>query len=329
VVRIWLTMILMVLGCRATTPRVPVTLEGEIFGATWMVTLVNANPVGLRHRIEQVLADVEASVSSWREDSDVNRINHAAVGEGVSVAPLTASLLTQATALHATSRGSFDITIAPLLDVWGFSSRTKGKVHQLPTATAVTAARSQLGVSHVVVSGTTVVRTAPITIDITSIGDGAAAAVVMALLRREGVTDALVDVAGEVVVIGNGVSGPWRVGINTPHRDSLPTDRIHTVSLSGEQGPRALSTSGTYREAFLLEGTPVNHIIDPRNGQPVSGSLVSCTVVGDDIVVVDALSTACLVMGEAGLEGILRDKQLQAIFVYAKDDGSYDVRTRP
>jgi FAD:protein FMN transferase len=260
---------------------------------------------GLDKRIKDAVAEVELSVSSWRDDSDVSRINRTDVGQGVIVAFATSQLLERAVALHGMSLGTFDITIAPLLDVWGFSRRTKGTVFHLPSDDLVAAAKGHLGVDGIVIAGATVTRAKPIAIDVTAIGDGAAAAAVMAMLRSAGFVDALVDVAGEVVGIGGGVDGPWRVGINTPSHQALPSEVIHTVELVNDGQPHGLSTSGTYREQFNVDGQVVNHIIDPRSGKPVASNLVSCTIIADDIVVADALSTACLVLGEADTRAVL------------------------
>jgi thiamine biosynthesis lipoprotein len=314
-------------------PSTSVTLAGDIFASRWSVTVVAATAEAaararaLAPLIQASLVEVEGLLSSWRADSEVSRFTRTKSTAPVGVSAATAEVVAACVDISARTDGAFDVTVGPLLDLWGFSPGTKGTVTSPPSAESVEAARARLGWRRLhVVRGTgpgigaTLQKDDPsLSVDVTAVTDGFAADVVARLLRQHGFERFLVDVAGEVVVAGHGPRGPWRVGINTPSPDAADDDSVRQVALvPGGGATLALSTSGTYREAWSDHGTRVSHILNPATGAPVTHALVSCTIVGADVVVADALSTACVVLGEASTRAILgRFVGYEALFITA------------
>ncbi len=331
-------------GACTPTPMAPppvpvfpqaVKLGGEIFTSQWQVTIIARDAATLlRARtqapaVEAALAEVERKLSLWQPESELRRFNAAAWTKPVGVTPGLATVLTTCLDVGAKTDGAFDITIGPLLDLWGLSAVTKAlpRAVPLPADIARERARTGLQLLHIDSGGLKKDRE-DVVVDATAVGDGAAAAAVMAGLLERGFGDVLVDVAGEVVAAGRGLLGPWQVGVNLPAPDAGPDEVERVVELVARPegnapepgtGVRALSTSGTYREA---------HILDPRTGALAKSDLVSCTIVADDVVVADALSTACIVLGEQGTRAILdRFPATEALFLKTKGERTFTAST--
>ncbi len=311
---------------KAALPQA-VKLHGEIFASEWHVTLIAREPTALaraaslRPAIEAALVEVERQLSLWQRDSELARFNRTAWTRALPVSPGLGALIATCLDVGTKTDGAFDITIGPLLEAWGFSAAQKGKVTEPPSAERIAAAKARTGIALLHVGGGGLTKDRPdLVVDVTSVGDGAAAAAVMAVLRERGFGDALVDVAGEVVVAGQGLTGPWKVGVNVPAQDAAPDAVEVTVPLTTAGGQlRALSTSGTYREAFTSQGRRYPHILDPATGAPVTHDLVSCTIVADDVVIADALSTACVALGEERTRAVLpRFAGASALFLTAQ-----------
>ena len=349
-----LSLLLVLGGCKPTTKQATTTttapsrdlpqavkLQGSIFASEWKVTIIARDATTLHQAraqsiwINATLAEVERQLSLWKPESELSRFNRAEWTEAVSVTPGLGSVLATCLDVGAKTDGAFDITLGPLLELWGFSASTKGKVTAPPSVADIATARARTGLSllHLDSGGLKKDRE-DVVVDVTAVGDAAAAAAVMAGLAERGFQDVLVDVAGEVVVRGSGLSGPWQVGVNVPTPDAAPdaVERIVLLPTSGA-AVRALSTSGTYRESFSSDGQRYAHILDPRTAAPVpvdskGGDLVSCTIVAADVVVADALSTACLVLGEEQTRAILdRFPGAQALFLRAQPDLSIAATT--
>ncbi len=315
----------------ATALPATVRLQGEAYGSDWAVNLVvtsereRLQAATLTAAIDATIAEVARQVSAWDPQSEVRRFSDARHRRPLKASRSTVQIVAVALDVAARSEGAFDPTVGPLLDLWGFSSSTKGTVTTAPTGEAISVARERVGWRHISLEGEMLNKDRDdVSLDVTALGDGAAAAAIAALLGERGCSDFLVDVAGEVVVSGraerDGGRRDWRVGINTPTTDAAATDSVRQVVLSPSPGALlSLSTSGTYREAWSSDGRRYSHIIDPNTGAPVAHDLVSCTIVGADVVVADALSTACIVMGEARTRAMLAAGAdgYEALFIHA------------
>jgi len=287
------------------------------------------------------LREVEGQLSAWRDDSALSRCQTLGAGVPCPIAPATADVLSACLDVARASDGAFDVTVAPVLALWGFSPTTKGRPLGPPSPADIAAALARVDREAIVVQrgpAATMTRTrADVVLDATAVTDGAAAGALAGLLWRRGLRHFLVDVAGEVVVAGSAdgrADGtPWQVGLSDPLRHLEGDGPDVAAALVGLRGPpatttatttpttpalRALSTSGSTRDLREVGGRTVSHIIDPRLGVPVVGDVVACTVVGPDIVVADALSTACMVLGPAAMATVLpRFEGTSALYAYA------------
>lgn len=320
-----------------------VRLDGETMGTRWMVRVRPGvdGEVGrdaLREAVERELDAVDRAMSNWREDSEVSRLNS---GGGAVEAPgptrisePLAEVVAAALEVHRESDGAFDITVAPLLRLFGFGPGGDPSA-SAPAAAAVEAARGRVGSDRLRLSrgmaGEALLHrgAAGIELDLSGIAKGYAVDRVSAALAAAGWSEHLVEVGGEIRA-----SGTWTVGIETPLADPLAgvVTRVHR---SFPVADRAVATSGGYRDfRVAAEGTPGDsddpaaarrfwtHLFDPRLGRPVERRAGSVTVLAPSCLLADAWATALFVLGpEAGF-ALAEERGLAALFLTAGDDGS-------
>ena len=232
----------------------------------------------------QEINRLEATHSRTIDTSDVSRLN---AGETVAVQQETRELLTRALSLAEETGGAFDVTVAPLVTLWGITSDAP----HVPTQEEIDALLPLVGGEHVHMD-TEVTLDEGCAVDLGGIAKGYASGQVAHILRAYDVTSAVVSLGGNVYVCGSRPDGaPWNVGIQDPSG----TGYAATVALTD----CFAITSGGYQRYFVAEdGTVYQHILDPRTGCPADSDLLSVTVISDDGTAADAYSTALYVMGE-------------------------------
>jgi thiamine biosynthesis lipoprotein len=279
-------------------------LAGRTMGTTYHVTFVHGwldRPRGLETKIAKRLEDINQRFSTYLPDSEINRFNRWPAGEKpFQASPEFYRLLQTAARIHHLSRGAWDGTVGPLVDLWGFGP-AGGVQGRIPAPELIAALRAAVGFDKIKMGsefGITKARS-DLGLDLASIAKGYGVDALAALIRTEGFRNFLVEIGGEVVAAGQRPGGgPWQVGINMPRPDASASEVYRVVALTD----RAMATSGDYRNYFEVNGRRYAHIIDPRTGWPVANGVVSATVLAPDCTLADALATALCVMGpEAGL----------------------------
>ena len=269
---------------------------GFIFGTVYNVTYQADND--LQDEIEAALKQVDAEFSMFNEQSTVARINR---GEQPQRSKMFQEVYELAQTVSHETDGAFDITVAPLVNAWGFGF----KHEQMPTPQQVDSLlkiRNQM--------------------DFSAIAKGYGSDVVASLMRRHGVENFMVEIGGEVVT--QGVSPhrvPWRIGVTKPTDDSLSTGgELQTVLNVTD---RAMATSGNYRNFYYKGGRKYAHTIDPRTGYPVQHNILSATVLADRCAVADAYATSFMVLGLDSARMVLeRHPELQAYLIYTDERDS-------
>lgn len=290
--------LVLLLSCSSCDRTVPASRTGFALDTVVSVTVYEANTDK-----EKLLDDcftelerLEGLLSATIADSDISRINGAG-GKPVVVAEETAELLSLSQWYGRLSDGAFDITMRPVTALWDFSSET------VPDAAVLSEAVSLVDYRCLAVEGTTV--TLPTgALEPGGIAKGYIADRLCDLLRAGGATSALIDLGGNIVVLGQKGKSDWRVGIKDP---------ANTAELCAVVSGSDLSvvTSGIYERGFTKDGVRYHHLLSPETGEPVQNELASVTIVSKSSVQADALSTACFVMGEekgmalaASLDGV-------------------------
>ncbi len=299
---------------------------GSIMGTTYRVSLSEL-PAGvdaeqLSQGALRSMQRIDALLSSYRPDSDISRFNRAEEGK-VPVDPITANLALHSISVSALTKGTFDITIGPLVNIWGFGPMGEMFV-DVPDSTAVNHARSWVNYRSLFVDlpSSALRRKGSVTLDVSGIAKGYAVDHVARYLDGQGISGYLIEIGGELLARGRKPNGqPWRVGIERPGDGFGSVQQPITLPEGG-----AVATSGDYRNFRMIDGRRYAHIIDPRSGWPTRHGLASVTVVHPESCTdADALATALAVMGpEPGMR-FAEQQGLAAFFIIREDAGSYRV----
>ena len=262
------------------------------------------------HSCKQTLDEVDARMSMFEPQSELSQFNRVGEDRPVAVSSQLYSVLAAARKVSEWSDGAFDVTIAPLVERWGFGTRSRREV---PTAAALAGDRRRVGWRSLVLDPTRLSvakRHAGVQLDLGGIAQGYGVDAVAAVFERLGIAHYLIDVSGEVRTLGVNPRGEaWRIGIEEP--DAMPQRARHIVPLSG----RAMATSGDYRNYFEQDGLRYSHEIDPASGAPIRHGLASVTVVADDCVHADAMATALIVLGPVKGRALAESTGVAAQFI--------------
>jgi thiamine biosynthesis lipoprotein len=302
-------------------------LTGTTMATTYSVKVVAPAPgPGDREAVGRAVAAelerVDAVMSRYRAGSDLDRLNRSRTTAAQPIPADLAEILLLAREISALSGGAYDVTVGPLVRLWGFDEESRRALAPGPEALA--AARERVGFDKLELdaAGPSARKLHPeLDVDLSSIAKGLGVDRVALALEAAGHRDYLVEIGGEVRASGrNGRGEPWRVGIEKPLADRREV--LEVVSLSG----MSMATSGDYRNFYLLEGRNVSHTIDPRSGRPVEHGLASVTVLDSRCARADGLATALTVLGPAEGPALAEREGLAALFLIRREDGSFERR---
>ncbi|MGZ8254374.1 MAG: FAD:protein FMN transferase [Burkholderiaceae bacterium] len=295
-------------------------LTGETMGSTFNVKLDAAGQPAerLRDAVWSALQSVDARMSLYRPESELNGFNRAGAGAPVPLSAEFFAVLAAAQDISRWSNGAFDVTVAPAVETWGFGVN---KQRRVPAAEQVAAQRAKVDWRALELDR--VHRTASkarqgLQVDLGGIAKGYGVDAAAKALDGLGITDYMVEVGGEVRTKGANAAGqPWQIGIEEP--DAMPQRARHIVPLSN----RAMATSGDYRIYFEQDGRRYSHEIDPTTAVPIAHRLCSVTVVADDCMHADGLATALIVLGpDRGFE-LAERSGVAAQFIERSAPGRY------
>lgn len=272
-------------------------LRGPTMGTTYVITLPQRHgaqgSASLKHTIDALLEAIEQCMSTYRPDSELSRLS---ANPGTAWLPLSDQLFRVLAAAAQVSRdtaGAFDITVGPVVNVWGFGPEQRPPVP--PTAAALAQARLRVGYRMLELAADPPrarKARADLVLDLSAIAKGYAVDRLAELLDAEGYTDYLITIAGEVRARGrNADNQPWQIGVAWPEVTSDAVARVLQLTTGG------LSTSGDYRQYFEYAGVRYSHEIDPATAAPVRHALASVTVLHASNTFADAYATALLVLG--------------------------------
>ncbi|WP_217476829.1 FAD:protein FMN transferase [Stutzerimonas stutzeri] len=287
------------------------SFSGPTMGSTYTVKYVASadtpDKAQLQQQTEAILAEIDKQASTYRADSDIEIFNELPAG-CMTMPDGVRTLLEAGRTLSDESDGALDLTIEPLLNLWGFGPRGQGE--RVPSADEIATARQDVGQHHVRIEGEQVCKDRPVQVDFNSIAAGYAVDQVTAKLEASGVSSYLVEITGELKAQGRKPDGaPWRIAIEAPRDDERVAQRV--IELDG----LGVSTSGDYRNYFERNGKRYSHTLDPNTGAPIEHHLAAVTVVDPSTLRADGLSTVLMVLGpERGLAYAAKHK-IAAFFV--------------
>ena len=295
--------------------------RGMVFGTVYHITYQSSK--SLQKDIEAELAKVDASLSPFNERSIITAVNE---NRDTVVNKMFTDVFTLAMKISNSTDGAFDITVAPLVNAWGFGF----KGGAMPSRHQVDSLKALVGYHKVSLADGRVSKTDPrIMLDCSSIAKGYGCDVVAKFLSAKGIDNYMVEIGGEIVTRGISEKRlPWKIGVTKPTDDSLNVNQeIQTIINVTD---KAMATSGNYRNFYYKNGRKYAHTIDPSTGYPVQHNILSSTVIADDCATADAYATAFMVMGLDKAKTILsRHPELMAYFILASDDGTNKVWFSP
>jgi thiamine biosynthesis lipoprotein len=277
-------------------------------------------PALLTEKIDAELQAFNLSLNPFNPHSILSKVN---ANEAVEVDDWFAEVFTMAQEVSTRSGGAFDATVAPFINAWGFGfSRMDSVTPQL-----IDSIKDFVGYQKIRLEGKTVVKDDPrIILNFSAIAKGYACDLIARLLEREGVTNYMVEIGGEVTMRGVNQNGDcWRIGINKPEDDPEGSHTALEDTLQPCQ-PCGIATSGDYRNFYLKDGIRYAHTIDPTTGYPAGQNILSATVVAGDCMTADGYATAFMVMGiEKAIQTAQSIPGLEYFFIYSGPDGKQQV----
>ena len=296
--------------------------EGAIFGTLWHATYQCDS--SLTASIIQELWKVDGSMSMFNPKSTLSRINK---NESDECDSLLSVVLTQALQISKATNGCFDITVAPLVNAWGFGFKNSN----LPDSTKVDSLLKLVGFEKLTLEDGRLTKADPdMLLDLSAIAKGFGVDQVAHLFNRLGIQNYMIEIGGEIVVRGHNPNGKaWSIGVNKPDEDGESTN--HEIQEILSLTDCALATSGNYRNFYIDDnGKKVAHTIDPHTGYPVQHTILSSTVLAPTCAMADAFATSFMVMGLDSAKVILEQQpQLKAYFIYSDENGAYQTWRSP
>jgi thiamine biosynthesis lipoprotein len=302
-----------------------IELSGPTMGTYYSVKVARP-PAGvtrerLQTGVDTVLQDVNRLISTYDPSSELSRFNQNPATDWVAVPPELLGVIAEGLDISKLSDGAFDITVGPLVNLWGFGPDPVPD--DTPSDQEIRNAMARVG------HGLLGLRKDPpaiakkrgdLYVDLSALGEGYGADRVADYLDALGISDFMVAVAGAIRAKGRNAEGsPWAIAIEEPTPGRRAVQRI--IHITGE----GLSTSGDYRNYFERDGKRYSHEIDPRTGRPIEHRLASVTVIGETAARADGLATALMVMGETDGPALAEAEDIAALFIVRTDQGFREV----
>lgn len=321
--RIGFLMLAALAGCEKPVAESPmVEIHGRTMGTFYGVKVVGDFPGGqqaLQTQVDSLLKHYNDEISTYDPNSSLSKFNQQQTTTPFPVSQDMADIVISAVRVGQRTQSVLDVTVGPLVNLWGFGPDKRPI--KTPTDEQITAARQRVGIQHLHVNVSAdhaeLRKDVPnIYVDLSTIGEGFGADKVADFLESRGVHNYLVEIAGASRSRGVNAKGdPWKLAIQKP------TDELDEVQAIIKPDGRAISTSGSYRNYYELDGQRYSHIIDPATGKPITHRLVSATVITPTALEADGLDTALMVMGPETAMAFAKQQRLAVYLVIKTDKG--------
>lgn len=302
-------------------------LTGSTMGTSYSIKVVDP-PVQLNRDTLATLVDTELAalvqqMSTYEPESELSRFNRSRQTDWIGASPELVQVLGEARQVSELTGGAFDVTVAPLVDLWGFGPEFTGD--RIPSDAEIHDRLAHIGFGKIEVRRDPPAirkRDPDIHVDLSAIAKGYAVDRVALLLESRGIARYLVEIGGELRGHGHNQNDErWRIGIETP---SAGERRVHAIIAIDDTG---VATSGDYRNFFMHDGQRYSHTINPRTGRPVTHALASVTVITPGTMRADAMATALMVLGPDAGYALADREGLAAFFIVRTADGFVNHQT--
>lgn len=288
-------------------------------GTTYSVKLVQSenmqlDPVLLKNDIDAALVNVNALMSTYIPNSELSKLNNAPANQAFPISPQTELVLNEAIRLGKLSGGVLDVTVGPLVNLWGFGPDKRPEA--TPSVQDLENIREYVGLDKFTLLNAEVTKLHEnVYIDLSTIAKGYGVDVVADILEANGVEAYLVEIGGEMRLKGQKLSGKqWTIAVEKPVSNERAIQRLISV------GDNAIATSGDYRNYYESDGKRYSHLIDPNTGYPITHNLVSVSVVHPSSMTADGLATALIVMGYERAKELAEAEGLAVLMIKKERD---------
>jgi thiamine biosynthesis lipoprotein len=293
------------------------TIHGYAQGTDYSIKYFAEDSIVTKRSVDSILSVIDSSMSLYKPYSLITRFN--ASNDGLELDPHFAAVMRKSFAVYRDTRGKFDVTVAPLVQAWGFGARP---VKGFPDSAAISAILPCVGMKHLVMKGNHLKKDMPcVQVDLNGIAQGYSVDVVADFMLKKGIRAFVVEIGGELRMKGPKPDGTaMRIGIEGPAESANAEPVIrHVIRINNG----AITTSGNYRK-FLQKGSKkIAHLIDPKTGYPLDNAMISVTIYAKDAITADGYDNAIMAMGvKEALDFVNAKKGMEAYMIYHKKDGS-------
>lgn len=308
--------IFLIVGCVDRQP-VEVHLQGTTMGTTYNVKFAPQEGVSteaIHAEINAALVNVNALMSTYDPNSELSRFNQAPSHQPFSVSPQTRLVVDEALRLANVTQGALDITIGPVVNLWGFGPTQKPEV--IPSDEQIIATLATTGVDKLEVLDDALIKSVDgLYVDLSTIAKGYGVDVIAELIEQKGIANYLVEIGGEMRVSGIKLNGQsWRIAIEKPVSKERALQKVIEI------GDNAVATSGDYRNYYEQDGVRYSHLINPSTGKPIQHNLVSVTVVHPSAMTADGLATGLIVLGTEKAKALAELNDWSVILISKQGD---------
>ena len=306
-----IVLLLFLSGCKESSSEL-LKIAGEAQGTTYHISFYSGDGNDYQQAIDSIFKKIDSSLSTYLPVSIISRVNQNE--ESVELDDHFIKVYDKAAEVSKLTNGVFDITVAPIINAWGFGFSKKEKVDSF----MIDSLLQFIGYKKVQLKNNRVIKEKPgIMLDFNAIAQGYTVDVIAKYLELKGIRSYFIELGGEVRARGK-KSGDenWKVGIDKPIEDAAGDRELQSILKLQDQ---ALATSGNYRKFYVEKGQKYSHIIDPATGYPAKNNLLSVSVVANDCMTADAFATAFMVLGLERAKQFLaenKDLQLEVYFIY-------------
>jgi len=314
-------MVILLLGCDQASK--PLFLEGSTMGTTYHITLLKVpqqiKKDQLKQEVDKLLAEINQQMSTYKKDSELSLLNQNPSTDWIPISKALLTVIQEALRISALSEGAFDITVGPLVNLWGFGP--KWQEDKMPTQEEINQLKQKVNYQYLSIQldPPAIKKTKPdVYIDLSGIAKGYGVDVIANFIEKQGILNYLIEIGGELRTKGSNPQGEaWKVAVEKP----IPN--IRTVQTVVPVHDAGIATSGDYRNFFELNGRRFSHIIDPKTGEPVQTNVVSATILDSkSCMTADAWAKVPIVMGaEKALA--LADRENIAMYLLIKEGDQF------
>ncbi|KGK12646.1 FAD:protein FMN transferase ApbE [Vibrio navarrensis] len=309
--------LLILAGCEK--PAEQVHLSGPTMGTTYNIKYIVQPDIpsaeAIQTEVDRLLEEVNDQMSTYRKDSELSRFNQYQGSEPFTVSEQTATVVKEAIRLNQLTQGALDVTVGPLVNLWGFGPEARPEV--VPSDAELAERKANTGIHHLSVDGNKLSKDLPhLYVDLSTIAKGWGVDVVADYIQSQGIHNYMVEVGGEIRLKGVNREGiPWRIAVEKPSVEERAIQEII------EPGDMAIATSGDYRNYFERDGVRYSHIIDPTTGKPIANKVVSVTVLDKSSMTADGLATGLMVLGDIKGMEVANQNNIPVLMIVKTDDG--------